>query len=198
MLYLLEGDHLTCSEKFLELRRKIVERYVDNTPRDHQISFYLLNDIIRYWRTLAVDYADKTYGSASPKPWAIRNIKLVFSRKLIYASGLFSVALTADRTKNDKIEVLMDMFSKTPLDRIRYVSGDVASERLFQMYDLFLTELADVDVRERLDRLTTDQSVNDPVFRKLKNEGHYFSRELMGLFSRTFHSSHPIHMAVIF
>lgn len=198
MLYLLEGDYLTCPEKFKSLRRRIIERYVDHTPGDHQLAFYLLNDIIRYWRTLAVDYADKTYGVENPKPWAVRNIKLIFSRKLIYASGLFSVALTADRTKEDKADILEDMFNRTPLERLRYVSGDVAVERLFQMYSFFLDQLSDASVRQHLDTLTTEAGRSDKVFRRLKNEGHYFSRKLMGVFTRTFHASHPIHMAVIF
>jgi hypothetical protein len=198
MLYLLEGEYLSNEQRFLDIRHKIIERYVDNTPRDHQVAFYLLNDIIRYWRTLAVDYADKTYGTSNPKPWAIRNLKLIFSRKLIYASGLFSVALTADRTKHEKVAILNKMFGMTPLDRIRYVSGEVASERLFQMYSLFLDRIGDSATREKLDKLTPEQGADDPDFREIKNEGHYFSRELMGVFSRTFHSSHPIHMAVVF
>lgn len=198
MLYLLEGDYLTRPDKFTALRRKIIERYVAHTPHDHQIALYLLNDIIRYWRTLAVDYADKTYGASHPKPWAVRNIKLIFSRKLIYASGLFSVALTADRTQEDKVAILEYMFSKTPLERLKYVSGDVAVERLLQMYAYFLDKLADKNIRDHLDTLDAEQGRTDATFRKLKNEGHYFSRELMGVFTRTFHSSHPIHTAVIF
>lgn len=198
MLYLLEGEYLTCPDKFYEIRTKIIEKYVNHTPRDHQLAFYLLNDIIRYWRTLAVDYADKTYAARKPKPWAVRNIKLVFSRKLIYASGLFSVALTADRATHEKIKILNFMFDKTPLERLRYVSGGVATERLFQMYSYFLEEISKENVRIHLDSLTEAQGKSDPLFRKLKNEGHYFSRELMGLFSKTFHSSHPIHMGVVF
>jgi hypothetical protein len=198
MLYLLEGDYLTCPEKFRTLRRKIIERYVDHTPGDHQLAFYLLNDIVRYWRTLAVDYADKTYGAEKPKPWAIRNIKLIFSRKLIYASGLFSVALTADRIKEDKIKILEEMFNFTPLDRLKQISGANVVEQLFQMYSFFLEQLADNSIREHLDGLSLENGRTDPIFRRLKNEGHYFSRELMGVFTRTFHASHPIHMGVIF
>jgi len=63
MLYLLEGEYLTNESGFRRVRREIISRYVGNTPSDHQLAFYLLNDIVRYWRTLAVDYADKTYGS---------------------------------------------------------------------------------------------------------------------------------------
>jgi hypothetical protein len=197
MLYLLEGDYLTEESKFYDIRERIITRYVDETPLDHQLAFYLLNDIIRYWRTLAVDYADKTYGATKPKPWAVRNIKLIYSRKLIYASGLFAVALTADRTRDNKIKVLMDLFRMAPIDRIRYVCGESA-QRLLDMYDAFLSQIGDPEIRDHLDSLPRERKADDPLFRALKNEGHYFSRELMGVFNRAFHSSHPIHMAVIF
>lgn len=198
MLYLLEGDYLTCKDKFLEIRRAIIDRYVEETPRDHQVAFYLLNDIIRYWRTMTVDYADKTYGSDTPKPWAIRNIKLIFSRKLIYASGIFSLALTADREKSEKSEILYKLFNMSPIDRIKYVCGEENSKRLFEIYSIFLGEIAKPEVREALDMLERADRDSNMVFRRLKNEGHYFAREIMGLFQKTFHASHPIHMAVIF
>jgi predicted nucleotidyltransferase len=196
MLYLLEGEYLTEKDDFIALRRDIIKKYVDNTKADHQIAFYLLNDIVRYWRTMAVDYAQKT--SEKKKPWAIRNVKLVFSRKLIYASGLFTVALTADRRADDKVEILERLFAMTPIERIKYICGEESSKRLFQIYDMFLDKMADDSVRNHLEALLLQEKGTDPIFREIKNEAHYFSRELMGLFERTFHASHPIHMAVIF
>ncbi|HUE79397.1 MAG TPA: hypothetical protein VMN38_07180 [Sphingomicrobium sp.] len=199
ILFLLEGEYLTNEQEFVAVRRKILEKYVGDTPSDHQLAFYLLNDVVRYWRTLAVDYADKTSdASKKKKPWAIRNVKLVFSRKLIYASGLFSIALTADRRKDDKVALLEMLFAMTPIDRIRHVCGESQSESLLQMYDFFLDKMADQLTRDHLTGLLKSEKSSDPIFRQIKNEGHYFSRELMGLFHRTFHASHPIHMAVIF
>ena len=198
MLYLLEGEFLTNESEFLSIRNDIIESYVGNTPSDHQLAFYLLNDTIRYWRTMAVDYAQKTYHAANKKPWAIRNVKLVFSRKLIYASGLFSIALTADRRKDDKISILNTMFAMTPIDRIKYICGEVQSQRLFEIYDTFLDKMSDKETREHLEKLKRNKKETDKIFREIKNEGHYFSRELMGLLHRTFHASHPIHMAIIF
>lgn len=198
ILYLLEGEYLTDKENFERVRGQLISRYIKSTPDDHQIAFYLLNDIVRYWRTIAVDYAHKTSNDGSKKPWGVRNLKLVYSRKLIFASGIFSVALTADRSEDEKCRILEFLFAKTPIERLSYVCGEAATRRLFELYDRFLESMADDEFRKRIDRLKPDEKKTDEEFRRLKNEGHYFSRELMGLLQKTFHVSHPIHMALIF
>ncbi len=195
MLFLLEGNWLLNEEGFRSLRRGILERYVPEDIRDHQLAMLLLNDIIRYWRTMAVDYAHKT--QEEEKPWAIRNIKLVFSRKLIYASGLFSVAMTADRARRDKLDVLESLFSMPPMERLEEVCGASSVARLRTSYAVFLGKLSDRETREHLERLP-ETARTDEKFRRLKNEGHRFGQELMRLFEQTFPSSHPIRHAVIF
>lgn len=196
MLYLLEGAHLTNQAKFEEIRRKIIEMYVEETPHDHQIALYLLNDVIRYWRTMTVDYSYKT--TQGGKSWALRNIKLVFSRKLIYASGLFSIAMTADRTLAKKIEKLEELFSMAPLDRLDEICGIERVRRLHESYDFFLDRIDTPAIRSKLEELTKDQKDADPDYRALKNEGHRFTRELMSVFEATFHTTHPIYRAVVF
>lgn len=196
MLYLLEGEFLTNEVEFKNIRRNIIERYVSGTREDHHIAQYLLNDIIRYWRTITVDYAFKT--QEENKPWAIRNIKLVFSRKLIYASGLFSVAMTADRSHQAKVDILEELFAMTPLERVTNICGEGATRELVKSYNMFLSRIDDESVRGHLEKLSKNERDSDEIFRELKNEGYRFASELMMSFEKTFHSTHPIHRAVIF
>lgn len=196
MLYLLEGEYLTNETAFKDVRRQIIDRYVSETREDHHIAQYLLNDIIRYWRTITVDYAFKT--QEANKPWAIRNIKLVFSRKLIYASGLFSVAMTADRSQQAKIDILDELFSMTPLDRLVHICGKSRTRELLNSYNIFLSRIDDETTRQHLETLSKDNRDTDEIFRELKNEGYRFASELLMAFEKTFHSTHPIHRAVLF
>lgn len=195
MLLLLEGDWLFNREGFRHLRRQILERYVGEEIPDHHIALFLLNDIIRYWRTICVDYEYKT--TEKDKPWAIRNVKLVFSRKLLYASGLFSVALTADMSRKKKVDRLEELFDLHPLKRIVEICGEATTGPMLRCYDFFLGCITDDTKRCRLETLDKSER-NDPLFREIKNEGYRFTRELLKLFETTFHSTHPIRRAIIY
>lgn len=197
VLILLEGDSLFDPSGLRELRREILERYIQEGMTDHQLALFLLNDIIRYYRTVAVDYEFKTSEREDSKPWAIRNIKLVFSRKLLYASGLFSIGMTADRARDEKVQILEELFELPVVDRMKRICGESRIEGIMGSYNIFLSEIGSPEVRERLIKLKPEER-QDPAFRKVKNEGHHFNRELLKLFENTFDSTHPIRRAVIF
>lgn len=197
MLLLLEGEWLTNQSEFQAIRREILGRYITQSITDHQLALFLLNDVIRYYRTMAVDYEFKTVEGDKPKPWGLRNIKLVFSRKLLYASGLFSIALTADRQRDEKIRILEGLFDMPVIDRMIEICGAPRMEGALRSYNIFLEKLEDKDVRRGLNSLGREQR-DDALFRELKNEGHHFTRELLRLFETTFDSTHPIRRAVMF
>ncbi len=196
ILFLLEGEWLYNRQGFEDFRRQILSRYIQEDMADHQLALFLLNDIIRYCRTIAVDYEYKISGAVG-KAWAIRNIKLVFSRKLLYASGLFSIARTVDRTRNEKINVLENLFSLPVMDRVVEICGETETRSLLRRYNNFLGTLEDEDTRRMLESLSAENKDNKE-FRNIKNEGHRFTRELLALFENTFHSTHPIWRAVMF
>lgn len=197
MLLLLEGEWLFNEASMKDVRRKILERYIAEGITDHQLALFLLNDVVRYYRTMAVDYEFKTVEIPKVKPWGIRNIKLIFSRKLLYASGLFSVANTVDRTRSTKIRELEQLFDLPVIDRMMAICGAENMKPVLSSYDLFLSKLEDEATRAHLVTLRKEDR-EDVVFRELKNEGHNFTRELLKLFEKTFDSTHPIRRAIIF
>ena len=60
VLILLEGEWLVNPDGLREFRQAILKRYIQSSMTDHQLALFLLNDIIRYYRTVAVDYEFKT------------------------------------------------------------------------------------------------------------------------------------------
>lgn len=197
VLFLLEGEWLHNPSGLRDFRREILNKYIPQSISDHQLALFLLNDVIRYYRTIAVDYEFKISEGTNTKPWAIRNIKLVFSRKLLYASGLFSIAMTADRTAKDKVKILDELFALPAVERMKEICGEARMESVLRSYNVFLETLEQDASREHLESLS-DDGRSDMRFRSIKNEGHHFNRAMFQLFEDTFDATHPIHRAVVF
>jgi len=116
---------------------------------------FLLNDIARYWRTMAVDFASKQRARGN-EGFAMRNIKLRLSRKLIFISGLlacFSCHLDATDDQKKQIypakavqplvEHLRRRLKLTPLESLaatllKFEELDSSSSKLFTAYDEFV------------------------------------------------------------
>jgi predicted nucleotidyltransferase len=83
MLLLLESLSIGDDEPRKMVIRAILGRYLGDDPSwtwrpDRKLPRFLLNDVIRFWRTMAVDFADKFRDQEGEK-WALRNAKLRFS-----------------------------------------------------------------------------------------------------------------------
>lgn len=197
MLFLLEGKSLFNDELFQKFRKSLIEKYIKETVSDHQLSRFFLNDIIRFYRTMATDFEYKV--SEGGKLWGVRNIKLTFSRKLLYFGGVITVAETAQKTRETKIQETLTLLDMSPLERINYlaVSG---SEKVFKSYDYFLEKMSNSKIRGELDKASVEQMPieNPEVFREMKNESKHFSWALSSVLKNTYDNTHPIHHALIF
>lgn len=139
LLILLEGEWLYNEKLFNTLFDELLLTYVKDTITQHQLCRFLLNDLIRYYRTIGVDFENKT--TEGGKPWGDRNIKLMYSRKLLYFSGILAVAETIEHTGLEKREILKKYLRKTPLDRVLDICGHRA-EKALAMYDEFTYQMA--------------------------------------------------------
>src|SRR6187399_876404 len=59
MLFLLESIPVTGEDVYWEVRDEILNRYLDESVKPYRPPRFLLNDIVRYWRTICVDFAGK-------------------------------------------------------------------------------------------------------------------------------------------
>lgn len=195
MLLLLESDWIYDEAGYRELINSVIERYIRDGITQHQLARFFLNDLIRYYRTICVDFEYKTVSAG--KSWGDRNIKLMFSRKLLYFSGVLAAAQTAQSSCMSKRSILISFLRKPPLVRLEDVCGSDAS-MVLESYDKFLGWMADSEIRDLLKRTTADRHSHTDDFRELKNAGHHFSWCLESLLHRRYAPTHPINQALLF
>jgi hypothetical protein len=131
------------------------------------------------------------------KPSGIRNLKLMYSRKLLYFGGLLAVAESAQRGYEAKISRMLELLEQTPLSRIKSLYGEHGSECL-AFYDRFLGKLQDERFRKSIAGVTIERKTHTREFRDLKDEAQHFTWALQSLLGSRYSTSHPIHRALIF
>ena len=204
LLLLLESTPLTGVITHERVVRNILKRYLLEDRSfwrvdGHHIPHFLLNDFARLWRTMAVDFAYKLR-ARSGEGWAIRNVKLRMSRKLLYVAGLlacfhphlFDFNPEERRLYEEKsfqpeiIDMVHSIFSDNPLD---IVAGFLDTEELRQMalplfrtYNEFLGVLLDSDQRSHLEKLPEAEADTDLIYQKARETSHRFRDRLLDLF----------------
>jgi predicted nucleotidyltransferase len=205
ILLLLESLAVGRDEAHDRVVKLVLMRYVEDDrgllygSKGDVVPRFLLNDIVRYWRTVTVDFVYKQRDREGG--WALRNTKLKMSRKLIFAAGLltcFAFELGegggAWRDAGGRLDVhrlvrfLRDRIKVHPLEQLAEaalrptVSVETALG-LFEAYDAFLAVLADEDKRRHLKRLTfADLDRGDALFRETSRIARRFQEALHRLF----------------
>ena len=176
----------------------ILNRYIEQDvplgARKAHIPRFLLNDIVRFWRTMAVDYATKIWERNSDG-WALRNVKLRTSRKLLYVKGLlvcFAYALQHADDDGDlpvqaeTIAELQQLVSLTPIECLAKVASEngLASEAklIVDSYEEFLTLMAKNGNRRHLKQLAYAEASGDYVFEAFRSTSRDFQARLNRLF----------------
>ncbi|HVY82309.1 MAG TPA: nucleotidyltransferase domain-containing protein [Steroidobacteraceae bacterium] len=185
MLFLLEGEWLLNEQAFRTARKRMIRAYVKDDIATGKVCRYLLSDIIRYWRTVCVDYE---YKQAHGKPPGIRRIKLRFSRCLMYFAGVLAVGETVGRDAEGKRDHLEQSFATPALERTRQILGD-RSERIVALYAKFLDALDSDSVRHRLEASDYESSAEYRMLRGLARE---FRNELVAQLRERYGPEHDI------
>jgi predicted nucleotidyltransferase len=202
ILMLLESRsiHGAGDAAYSRVLRGILNRYIEQEvshlnrqKTSYKVPRFLLNDVVRFWRTMAVDFASKQWERAG-EGWGIRNAKLRFSRKLIYIAGLltcFSCVLDSDL--NSKIRLERDeplqvvnhlkVIKSTPLAVLAsalllYDIDGGASKLIFNAYNEFLGILNDAKKREQLQSLRSEEAGSDRLFAEIRRISDNFQNGL--------------------
>ena len=197
LLFLLEGTWLFNEQKFTDYRKQLLEKYIKSGSPDEQLPRFLLNDIIRYYRTITTDFEHKT--SENKKSWGLRNIKLRFSRKLLYFSGIIVAAELKGLGRNGKIERAIELFEKPGLLRVQDVGKSLSSTtKILETYESFMENISMPEVRDALDKVPKDKRLESPEYMELRMVSHDFSCALHEWLKEKYGIDHPIHHSLVF
>ncbi len=183
MLLLLESVSVSGIDVHQAARRAVLEEYL-RAHKDYRPPRFLLNDLVRYWRTIAVDFESKMRDRKG-QGWGLRNAKLRLSRKALFAGGLLPVLECYRVPADAMLEHLDTALVAPPLDRIadafmthRAIDPAV---RTIAAYDEFLGILNDPDKRRELDMLEIERSDSSQLFARVAELGEDFEAGLLAL-----------------
>jgi len=187
MLLLLESLPVLGADAHRDALSRVVDGYVLGQAKDHRPPRFLLNDLIRYWRTICVDFAGKE--RESERKWGLRNAKLRLNRKLLFAGGLIPVLLCHELRRDEQRAFLLDQLHAPPTDRLAaaFLRHDAVDTglRALGAYDRWIGLLGDPDVRDHLEALTRADAGEDATFREIRRMAKEFEQGLVALLFET-------------
>lgn len=213
MLLLLESIPIGRTDAYDRVLNNILWRYLDEDrglwhgSSSYKVPRFLFNDVARYWRTMTVDFAYKQRDRQN-RGFAIRNLKLRMSRKLLFLAGMVACFECHTRFESQEergefysekhvhavIGHLRSVLSKPPLEVIasallKQSALDGHTKQLFDAYDEFLGMLADErllengnTIRKHLDALPVADLGSDKVASRGREISHRFRDAIQSIF----------------
>jgi hypothetical protein len=164
----------------------VLERYLQFGIKNNRPPRFLLNDLVRYWRTICVDFEGKhrDTGGEDPK-WVTRNAKLRTSRKLLFAGGLVPILLCHLRTADEMPGFLTAWLTATPSDRLAaaFLHYDAVDEgvRTFAAYDRWIALMQSSAARTELKTLRAATRDGSELWHDIRSVGEELQRGLNAL-----------------
>lgn len=155
LLLLLESYPIYNDKIYDRIIEKIVDAYFRDY-HDHEKEFrpiFLVNDIIRFWRTLCLNYENKRNISSQDKCQKnknhLRNLKLKFSRMLTCFSTVIPLCVLPKASPQD----ISGLVRRPPLERLQNIVQDKTDmletfDKILEGYMWFLKITARKDIVE--------------------------------------------------
>lgn len=187
LLLLLEGDWIYGENIFNQARDNLIDKYLVSYSKN-KVPKFLLNDIIRYYRTIAVDFQQKI---GEGKGWGLRNVKLRISRKMLYFGGIIAATELIGIDDLDRKEKLSNIIKIPAISRITaYGKCEEANKKILTAYNSFMTKLECQEVRSHLENLRREDRENSEVFKELRQLGEDMTSACMEWIKRR-HDTNP-------
>lgn len=153
MLMLLESKCIFNQEKYSEFIVKSIDHYFrDSRGKKSFKPLFILNDLLRFWRTLCLNY--ELIRDNHERPWRKKNINLKFSRMLTVFATILPI-ISDNAFNKEKLYVLVKL---PPLERLakglNYINDTNLHKdfnNFISNYEFFLKIKEDMGSKKQLD-----------------------------------------------
>jgi predicted nucleotidyltransferase len=185
MCLLLESVDVGGRATVSKTKESLMETYLaKNNLRDGVPPRFLLNEVVRFWRTMAVDFEGKMR-RRDDRGWALRNGKLRTVRKMLYASGLLPLLQCEQLTADAMRPFLSERFELRPADRVAAAFLEYGliddGARALQAYSDFLRILDSQDDRRELDAMNRDSRRESELWERVQVSGRHLHDSITAL-----------------
>ncbi|WP_027007413.1 hypothetical protein [Conexibacter woesei] len=187
MLLLLESVPVHGDDIYRRVWLAVLDVYLAELRHDRRPPRFFLNDLIRYWRTIAVDFAGKHRDDETK--WGLRNAKLRTSRKLLFAGGLLPALRCTALGRTEVRSFLCEQLALPATDRVAdafLAAGQLdAGVRCLGAYDRWIGLVSDTEARAELAGLRRVDSSQSVTFREVRRLGTELQNGLNALLFET-------------
>lgn len=163
MLLLLESKCVFNQDIYIQFLHNTVDHYFrDSRGKKSFKPLFILNDLLRFWRTLCLNY--ELIRDNSERPWRKKNINLKFSRMLTVFSTILPIISDPGFNK----EKLYDLVMLPPIHRLAtgldYLNDDHLLNdfnQFMQHYEFFLKTKEDMGSKKSLDNASLDRKTRE-------------------------------------
>jgi hypothetical protein len=185
MCLLLESVGVGGADCVRAAKERLMDAYLaKNSLRDCVPPRFLLNEVVRFWRTMAVDFEGKMR-RREDRGWVLRNGKLRTVRKMLYASGLLPVLECARLQADEMKPFLTERLRLRPTNRVAeafmaYGMPDDGA-RALRAYCDFLEILDSATDRQALEEMDKEDREESELWHRVRQSGLAFHRSLTAL-----------------
>ena len=187
MLLLLESVPVAGDAAYARCWERVLDTYLDDATKDFRPPRFLLNDLVRYWRTICVDFVGKQ--REDEEKWGLRNAKLRTGRKVLFAAGLLPILLCDRHRRADMRPFLIAQLQAPATDRLAaaFAAYDLIDSggRALAAYDRWIGMIGDDATRAELAAVRRDNVDGSEAFAQVRRAGHELEAGLLALLFET-------------
>ena len=187
MLLMLESAPVVGDAVHRAVWDQVLARYLAESRTDRRPPRFFLNDVMRYWRTIAVDFAGKHRDDDAK--WGLRNAKLRTSRKMLFAGGLVPALRCHTLRHADAAAFLAQQLALPATDRVAdaflAAGHHDAGVRCLGAYDRWTGMVADAAVRDELASLDRASAMGSATFVEVRRLAAELQNGLLALLFET-------------